>query len=257
MTRHETLLGKTALVTGSSRGIGRAIALKLADLGADVAINYVMRDRAAEEVADTVRALGRRALVVRGDVSKADELAGLFDRVKAEWGSLDIYINNAIDVASFGPIRRLRADAWRHTIDSHVTTFLLGSQHAAKLMEGRTGVIVALSSLGSRGYIPGYAPIGVGKAAIEALTRYLAVELGPSGIRVNTVSAGPIDTESLRQFSTFAQMKAASTELAPGRRMGEPDDVADVVAFLCTERARWIYGQTVIVDGGLSLLSAH
>lgn len=253
----DPLNGRTALVTGGSRGIGRAIALKLADLGADVAVNYVMRERAAAEVVAEITALGRRAFAVQGDVSKPDQLAGLFTRAREAWGGLDIYINNAIDVASFGPVIRLRAEAWRHTIDSHVTTFLLASQHAAKLMEGRAGVIVALSSLGSRGYIPGYAPIGVGKAAIEALTRYLAVEFGPRGIRVNTVSAGPIDTDSLRQFSTYAQMKAASTDLAPGRRMGTPEDVADVVAFLCTDRARWIYGQTLIVDGGLSLLGSH
>lgn len=251
------LAGKTALVTGSSRGIGRAIALKLADLGADVAVNYVMRESAAAEVVGEIQKRGRRAFAVQADVSKADQLTAVFARLKAEWGGLDIYINNAIDVASFGPVLRLRAEAWRHTIDSHVTTFLLGAQQAAKLMEGRRGVIVALSSLGSRSYIPGYAPIGVGKAAIEALTRYLAVELGPKGVRVNTVSAGPIDTESLRVFSTFAQMKQASTELAPGRRMGEPEDVADVVGFLCTDQARWIYGQTVIVDGGMSLLSGH
>jgi NAD(P)-dependent dehydrogenase (short-subunit alcohol dehydrogenase family) len=194
---------------------------------------------------------------VRADVSKADELGRMFDRIADEWGGLDIYVNNAIDVASFGPVLRLRADAWRHTIDSHVTTFLLASQRAARLMVGRMGAIVALSSLGSTGYIPGYAPIGVGKAAIEALTRYLAVELGPSGIRVNTVSAGPIETDGLRQFAAFAQMKAASIEWAPGRRMGTPEDVADVVAFLCTDAARWIYGQTVIVDGGLSLLSTR
>ena len=251
------LSGRTALVTGSSRGIGRAIALKLADLGADVAVNYVMRESAANEVVAEVQRRGRRGIAVQADVSKTDQLNALFGRVKTEWNGLDIYVNNAIDVASFGPVLRLRADAWRHTIDSHVTTFLLASQQAAKLMEGRRGVIVALSSLGSRGYIPGYAPIGVGKAAIESLTRYLAVELGPRGVRVNTVSAGPIDTDSLRVFSTFEQMKAASSELAPGRRMGEPDDVADVVGFLCTDQARWIYGQTVIVDGGMSLLSAH
>jgi 3-oxoacyl-[acyl-carrier protein] reductase/7-alpha-hydroxysteroid dehydrogenase len=251
------LQGRTALVTGSSRGIGRAIALKLGAMGADVVVNYVTRERDAEDVVAKLQAMGRRAFAVRANVSKHDDLAALFDRVKTEWGGLDIYINSAIDVASFGPVTRLRAEAWRHTIDSHVTTFLVASQHAAKLMKGRPhgGVIVALSSLGSRGYIPGYAPIGVGKAAIEALTRYLAVELGPGGVRVNTVSAGPIDTDALRQFSTYGQMKAASTDMAPGRRMGTPEDVADVVGFLCTEDARWIYGQTLIVDGGLSLLS--
>jgi 3-oxoacyl-[acyl-carrier protein] reductase/7-alpha-hydroxysteroid dehydrogenase len=124
-------------------------------------------------------------------------------------------------------------------------------------MKDRAGVILALSSLGSRSYVPGYAPIGVGKAAIEALTRYLAMELGPNGIRVNTVSAGPIDTDSLRAFTTYDQMKDASIRLSPARRMGQPDDVADVVGFLCTDGARWITGQTLIVDGGFSLLSAH
>lgn len=252
-----TLEGRTALVTGSSRGIGRAIALKLGECGADVAVNYVTRDRDAGDVVDRLRAMGRRAFSMRADVSRLDELGGLFDRVAAEWQTLDIYVNNAIDVASFGPVTRLRPDAWRHTIDSHVTTFLVASQRAAKLMKGRQGVIVALSSLGARSYVPGYAPIGVGKAAIEALTRYLAMELGPDGIRVNTVSAGPIDTDSLRRFSTFEQMKEASIRHSPGRRMGTPEDVADVVAFLCTEAARWIYGQTLIVDGGFSLLSAH
>src|SRR5207244_4019203 len=110
---------------------------------------------------------GRRAFAVRADVSNQAELNGLFDSVEGEWNRLDIYINNAIDVASFGPVMRLRAVAWRHTIDSHVTTYLLASQRAAKLMEGRPGVIVGLSSLGARHYVPDYAPIGVGKAAIE------------------------------------------------------------------------------------------
>jgi NAD(P)-dependent dehydrogenase (short-subunit alcohol dehydrogenase family) len=249
------LKGKTALVTGSSRGIGRAIAIKLGELGADVAVNYVTQEKRAQEVVQALQAMGRRAFPARADVSRLDELGSLFDRVAAEWGALDIYVNNAIDVASFGPISRLRPDAWRHTLDSHVTTFLVGAQRAAKLMAGRTGSIVALSSLGSRGCIPGYAPIGVGKAAIESLTRYLAVEFGPLGIRVNTVSGGPIDTDGLRQFASYEQMKEASTRLAPGRRIGQPEDVAEVVAFLCTEGARWIYGQTLVVDGGFSLLS--
>src|SRR5262249_43529957 len=153
---------------------------------------------------------GRRAFAAQADVSKLEELGRLFDRIADEWGGLDIYVNNAIDVASFGPVARLRPDGWRHTIDSHVTTFLVGAQRAAKLMQGRAGAIVALSSLGARTYVPGYAAVGVGKAAIEALTRYLAVEFGPQGIRVNTVSAGPIDTDSLRRFSTFDQMQDAS-----------------------------------------------
>lgn len=251
------LAGKIALVTGSSRGIGRSIALKLGALGADVAVHYVTRDREAARVVADLKALGRRAFAMRADVSNLEELGTLFDRTAGELGGLDIYVNNAIDVASFGPVTRLRPDAFRHTLDSHATTFLVGAQRAAKLMQGRAGTIVGLSSLGARTYIPGYAAIGVGKAAVEALTRYLAVELGPAGIRVNTVSAGPIDTDGLRQFASYEEMKDASIRRLPGRRMGQPDDVADVVAFLCSDDARWIYGQTLIVDGGLSLLNGH
>src|SRR5437763_2703619 len=121
------LSGKTALVTGSSRGIGRAIAIKLGELGADVAVNYVTRQKEAQVVVDRLQGLGRRAFAMRADVSNLDELGAMFDRISSEWGGLDIYVNNAIDVASFGPITRLRPDAWRHTIDSHVTTFLVGS----------------------------------------------------------------------------------------------------------------------------------
>jgi len=251
------LQGRSALVTGSSRGIGRAIALKLGRAGANVAVNFVTREREAQQVVDELAALGRRSFAMRADVSQQNQLEALFDRIAKEWNRLDIYVNNAIDVASFGPVMRLRMESWRHTLDSHVTTFLLGAQRAARLMQGGEGVIVGISSLGSRAYVKDYAPIGVGKAAIEALTRYLAMELGPVGIRVNTVSAGPIDTDSLRQFKTFDQMKDASIRFSPARRMGEPDDVADVVAFLCSEDARWIYGQTLIVDGGFSLLGGH
>jgi len=252
-----TLAGRTALVTGSSRGIGRAIALKLGQQGADVAVNFVTSDRDAQQVVEDLQALGRRAFAVRADVSNPRDLDALFDAVGSAWNGLDVYVNNAIDVAAFGPVLRLRPDAWRHTIDSHVTTFMVAAQRAVKLMTGRQGAIVALSSLGARQYVPGYAPIGVGKAAIEALTRYLAAELGPSGIRVNAVSAGPIDTNSLRQFADFERMRDVSVRCAPGRRIGMPDDVADVVAFLCSDSARWIYGQTLVVDGGLSLLSAQ
>src|SRR5262249_15526886 len=156
--------------------------------GADVVVNYVTREDDARKVVEELRSRGRRALAVRADVSNLQELAAMFDRVATEWSVLDIYVNNAIDVASFGPVTRLLPESWRHTIDSHVTPFLVGAQRAAKMMSKRGGTIVALSSLGARTYIPGYTPIGVGKAAVEALTRYLAVELGPEGIRVNAVS---------------------------------------------------------------------
>lgn len=251
------LTGKMALVTGSSRGIGRAIACALAASGADVAVNYVTQKAAADEVVAEIRGYGRRSFAVRADISDARQLKALFAQLSSEWGALDIYVNNAIDVAAFGPVLRMRVDAWQHTIDSHSTTLLLAAQEATRLMKGRAGAIVALSSLGSRTCFRHYAAVGVGKAAVETLTRYLAVELAPLGIRVNAVSAGPIDTDALRKQAHFDQLVAASCRSLPARRMGTPADVADVVTFLCDDRARWIYGQTVVADGGLALLAGQ
>ena len=249
------LKGKRALVTGSSRGIGRAIALALADEGADVAINYVEQRHAACEVVEALLSRRRRSFAVQADVSDARQIEGLFDRCRDEWGGLDIYVNNAIDVTSFGPVLEQRVDPWTHTLNSHVTTLLLSAQHAARLMRGHSGAIVAMSSIGSSHFIPGYAAVGVGKAAIEALTRYLAVELGREGVRVNTVSAGPIDTDALRAFPNYSTIADWCRRHLPMRRLGVPEDVAAVVAFLCTDEARWICGQTLVVDGGRSLLA--
>jgi NAD(P)-dependent dehydrogenase (short-subunit alcohol dehydrogenase family) len=250
------LSDKTALVTGSSRGIGKAVALSLAASGANIVVNYVTQERDAQDVVSQIHALGSRAIAVRADVSRPDQLQALFTRVEQEWGSLDIYINNAIDVAAFGPIARMKVEPWRHTIESHATTLLLAAQCAARLMRGRSGVIVTLSSLGSHRCFDGYAAVGVGKAAVEALTRYLAVEFGPLGIRVNAVSAGPIDTDALRGSHNIAVIEETSCRL-PSGRIGTPEDVAGVVAFLCSDEARWMYGQTLIADGGLSILSPY
>jgi enoyl-[acyl-carrier protein] reductase III len=252
-----SLEGKLALVTGGSRGIGRSIACRLAASGADVVVNFVAHPDAAAEVVTHIQALGRRAFAAKADVSDEAQMNALFDRVAHEWGALDIYVNNAIDVAAFGPVVKFKTDAWRHTIDSHVTTFLIGAQRAAQLMAGRGGTIVALSSLGSRTCIPGYAAVGVGKAAVEALTRYLAAELASAGIRVNAVSAGPIETDALRFQPHFQTIVSQSKKVVPAGRIGVPADVSEVVAFLCDDGARWIFGQTIVADGGMSLLSGQ
>ncbi|MHB8735171.1 MAG: SDR family oxidoreductase [Terriglobales bacterium] len=251
------LNGKTALVTGAARGIGRAIALKLAQNGADVLINYVTSEDRATALAAEIFALGRRAEIIAADAIKPEGIEKMFGVVRERFGHLDIFINNAIDVATFGPVMRQKRDAWEHTINDNTTALLLSAQQSAKLMKGRRGKIVSLSSLGSTYYIPGYAAIGVTKAATEALTRYLAVELGKDGINVNTVSAGPIETDALKLFSTFASMKEACEKISPAGRIGTPEDVAEVVAFLCSDAANWIYGQTLIADGGLSLMSVR
>lgn len=249
------LSGKIALVTGSARGIGKAIALKLAEQGADVVVNYVTSEEPAKQLVEQIRALGRRAALVCADAQGAEGIGKIFEVVKSEFGALDIFINNAIDVATFGPALRQKQDAWEHTVNRNTTALLLSTQKAVPLMKGRRGKVISLSSLGSQFYIPNYAPIGVTKAATEALTRYLAVELGKHGINVNAVSGGPIDTDALKLFSTYDQMKNACETMSPAGRIGTPEDLAEVVAFLASDAANWIYGQTIIADGGLSLLS--
>ncbi len=251
------LNGKVALVTGVARGIGKAIALRLGRYGADVVINYVTSDDAARALAEELRGLGRRAEILQADAISPEGIGKMFDFVKVEFGHLDIFVNNAIDVATFGPVLRQKKDAWEHTVERNTTALLLSAQKAVPLMKGRRGKILSLSSLGSQYYIPGYAAIGVTKASTEALSRYLAVELGREGINVNTLSAGPIDTDALRLFATYGQMKEACEKLSPAGRIGTPEDVAEVAAFLCSDAAHWIYGQTVIADGGLSLMSVR
>jgi enoyl-[acyl-carrier protein] reductase III len=246
--------GKVALVTGSARGIGRAIALKLAEQGADVIVNYITSHAAAEELVAEIKKKGPRSIAVKADVGKTEEIRSLFDAIRSTFGGLDILINNAIDVAAFGPTMRLRVDAWRHTAIGQATTLLLCAQESAKLMKGRGGKIVSITSLGSQRYIPGYAPIGVAKAAVEALTRYLGVELARENINVNAICGGPIETDGLKLFGNFEQIKQTSISRTPAGRLGTVDDIADVVVFFCSDAARWICGQTIVVDGGLSLI---
>lgn len=249
------LSGKVALVTGAARGIGRAIALRLAQGGADVVVNYVTSEDAAHKLVEEMRALGRRAEAVNADAISSEGIAKLFSAVQTHFGALDIFVNNAIDVATYGPVTRQRIEGWDHTVTGNTNALLLSAQKAAPLMKGRRGKILSLSSLGSQHYIPGYASIGVTKAATEALIRYMAVELGRQGINCNTLSGGPIDTDALKLFANYAQMKDACEKLSPAGRIGTPQDLAEVAAFLCSDAANWIYGQTIIADGGLSLLS--
>lgn len=248
---------RVALVTGAARGIGRAIARRLAGDGASVLINFATSHAAAAALAEELRGWGVKAETVGADAASPTGVAAIFAAIERGFGRLDIYINNAIDVAASGPALKMRAAGWEHTVDTNSTAFLTMAQRAAKLMQGRPGRIVSISSLGSQYYIPNYAPIGVAKAAAEALTRYLAVEMGPLGINVNAVSAGPVETDALHLYPNYEQMKETAAAISPARRMGTPEDVAAVVAFLCSDAAGWITGQTIIADGGLSLLSVR
>ena len=247
------LKGKVALVTGSSRGIGRAIALKLAREGVDVIVNFFRRREAAEQTAKDIEKLGVTSKVIKANVGDPEKINEMFDIITSSFGRLDIFINNA---ASGLPRSALELDtkAWQWTMDINARALLLCAQRAVKLMEGRGGKIVAVSSLGSSLVLPGYVAIGVSKATLEALTRYLAIELAPKNICVNTVAASLVPTETGMLYARGGQQGGDSPlPTTPAGRLVSAEDIANVVAFLCCEEAFMIRGQTIVVDGGTSL----
>ncbi|MCK4263155.1 MAG: enoyl-[acyl-carrier-protein] reductase FabL [Dehalococcoidia bacterium] len=246
-----SLEGKLALITGSGRGIGRATALKLASLGCDIVVNFFRRREAAEKTAEEIRALGVKSEVIKANVGDAAKIDEMFDMIGDRFGYLDILVSNAASGVG-RPIVDVDVKAWDWTMDINAKAFLLCAQRAAKLMEGRAGKMVSISSLGSSFVWPTYAVVGVSKAALEALTRYLAIEMAPRGICVNAVSASAVNTEALKFYIKEGLVKDMK-QTTPAGRMVTPEDVANVVAFLCSEDAFMVRGQTVIVDGGTSV----
>jgi len=253
MSRFEN---KISLITGSSRGIGRALALTLARDGAAIVVNYV---RNADLAADTVREiekLGSRAIAVQANMETVEEIDRLFDRVQAEFGRLDYFVSNAA-ASSFKKIVDLKAHNLDRSFDLNVRAFVLGAQRAVKLMSGG-GRIAVLSSYGSSRAYPTYANLGSNKAAIEAFVRYMAVEFAPYNVNVNAVNGGLIDTESCAYFyERVPGMAPIDSVLAkiPKGRMGTAQEVADAIAFLLGPESEYITGQTIAVDGGLNVIA--
>jgi enoyl-[acyl-carrier protein] reductase III len=250
-----SLANKVALVTGSSRGIGRAIALELARQGADIVVHYLRKKSAAATVVAEINALGRRAIAIRANLAEAGHIEAMFDRIEAEFGRCDIFVGNA---ASGTPrdIMAVTDKHWDWTMDVNARSILRCVQRAAPLMERESwGRVVNITSPGSTRVLPHYGAIGLSKATIEALTRYLAADLAPRGIVVNAVSPGLVNTDAVTAFPVDLQ---ATFEYARSRtptgRLVTPDDVARVVALLCSETAAMIVGQTILVDGVYSLL---
>ncbi|HUS84383.1 MAG TPA: enoyl-[acyl-carrier-protein] reductase FabL [Anaerolineales bacterium] len=247
---------KVALVTGSGRGIGRAIALRLAAEGADIVVNFFRNREPAEATAEEIRNLGRKAVVIKANVGDLEDLKNLFASAEETFGGLDIFISNAASGYN-RPALKQKPKGWEWTMNINARSLLFGAQHATRLMQKRGGgSIVSLSSPGASHVIPDYVVVGASKAAIETLTRYLAVELGPLGISVNAVSPGVVRTDALEHFDAAQDdsvIKRVST-ITPAGRLVTPEDVADLVAFLCSEDATMIRGQTIVIDGGFMLL---
>lgn len=249
---------KIALITGSGRGIGKAIALHFAEQGADVVINYFRNRDPAEETADLVRQMGRKALVARANMGGLDAVNGMFDQVQEELGGLDYYIHSAASGYN-RPAMAQKPKGWEWTMNINARSLLFAAQRAADMMLARGGgAIVSLSSMGGqRVMMPEYSVVGVSKAAIETLTRYLGAELASKNIIVNAVAPGIIRTDALEKFDMVREGGEAFYEhmidKTPLGRLGTPEEVAEIVAFLCTPAARLIVGQTIVMDGGHSL----
>jgi len=247
--------GKVALITGSGRGIGRAIALQFARLGADVVVNFFRNRKPAEETASLIEQMGRRAVVVKANVGDLDDLDRLFTTAEAEFGGLDFFIHNAASGYN-RPVMEQKPKGWEWTMNINARALLFAAQKAVPLMQRRGGgAIVSISSPGSIRVLPEYVVVGASKAALEALTRYLAVELAPYDIVVNAVSPGVVLTDALKHFTVLRQSDAIEKARAatPAGRLATPEDIAQVVAFLCSPGAAMIRGQVIVVDGGYLL----
>jgi len=247
--------GKVALVTGSGRGIGRAIAWRFAQEGADVIIHFFRNRSSADEIAGRIRDLGRKALVVKAHLGDIEGIKTLFHAIEESFGYLDILICNAASGYN-RKVMEQRPKGWDWTMNINARSALFCAQQAVPLMEKRGGgYIVNISSPGSFRVMPEYVVVGASKAALEAITRYLAVELSPHGIVVNAVSPGVIETDALKHFNLLKDEKIIPqvAKATPAGRIATPEDVAGIVAFLCTPEAEMIRGQVIIADGGFTL----
>ena len=250
----QPLQNKVALITGASRGIGRAIAIRLASMGAHIVVNYVRNEEAAAEVVKTLSQHGVRAFPFRANVGDPQALEELVQATLQEFGSIDVLVHNAA-LGAFKPVHKLKLNQWELSMDVNTTALFLLAQKVVPSMERKGGGhILAISSLGAHRFIPNYGAIGISKAAIEILVKYLAVELAPKKIRVNCVSGGLVETDAVKSFPRYEELKKEIIEKTPAGRIGQPEDLADIVGFLVSGDSNWIYGQTIVADGGLSLL---
>jgi NAD(P)-dependent dehydrogenase (short-subunit alcohol dehydrogenase family) len=243
------LENKRALVTGASKGVGKGIALELARQGAWVAVNYHSDAAGAEATVKEIAAAGGRAFAVRADVGLKQDVDEMFDRTLAEFGGLDILVNNA-GIQTWKPLLELTEEEWDRVLDVNLKGCFLCTQRAARAMkDAGGGSIVNIGSGCNKWPFPNLVNYTASKGGIEQFTKVAAVELGPYRIRVNCVAPGAIEIERTKQEA--GDYAGTWSKLTPMRRIGLPSDVAVAVAFLCEDRAEFITGQTIWVDGGL------
>jgi enoyl-[acyl-carrier protein] reductase III len=257
-----SLKGKFALITGSSRGIGRGIALKLAEQGAKVAVHYFQNQAAAEDTLSKIRERGSDGFIVQADVRRPQDISHMFTRVGEEFGALDIFVNNARgEVSTFyrSPLE-ITLDCWESAIDSQAKAFLVGVQEASQLLRQNGRILAITYAPGGRfGSWQPWVAMGAAKSAMESLCRYFAVALASRGITVNALSPGWIEDSVLNTLPEAVQTSIRNWHeygWTPMGRLGTPGDIGNAVSLLCSEEAGWITGQLIAVDGGASLMDA-
>jgi enoyl-[acyl-carrier protein] reductase III len=251
------LSGRVALVTGGSRGIGKACALRLAEAGADLVLNYVVNRQAAMAVADEVSEMGRQVLVVKADVSEQDDIRSMMDGVKEHFGRLDILVSNAA-TGGFRPLLAATGRNFQAAYNTNVLALLYLVQAALPLMQRKEGElrskVITLSSHGSNIALPAYGLIGSSKAALESLVRHLTLEIGGRGININVVKSGLVDTDSTRKLpNADAIFEGRKDRAMMGDRMLNASDVADAVLFLSSPLSDLVQGEVLTVDGGAAI----
>ncbi|HEV3024976.1 MAG TPA: SDR family oxidoreductase, partial [Pirellulales bacterium] len=247
--------GKVALITGASRGIGRACAQRLAEAGADIVVNYVTSTEGARQTVEEVQRLGRRAVAIKADVTEQDDVSEMIDYVKQSFGRLDIVVSNAA-TGGFRPVMAASAKNFEAAMNTNVRALMYLVQSALPLLEKSPGraKIVALSSHGSFIALPMYGLIGASKAALESMVRHLTLEIGDRGINLNIVLAGLVETDSTRRIPNSEQIFAARRQKSmTGERMLAVKDVADAVLYLASPLSDMVQGATLIVDGGAAI----
>ncbi|WP_187646854.1 enoyl-ACP reductase [Nitrosophilus labii] len=251
--------GKTLVISGGTRGIGKAIVERFAKEGVNIAFTYNSNEELASGIAKDIQERYHiKAKAYKLNILEPDEYKAVFKKIDEDFERVDFFISNAIIsgrpvVGGFAPFMRLKPKGLNNIYTATVLAFVVGAQEAAKRMQKiGGGVIISMSSTGNIVYTPNYAGHGSSKAAVETMVKYAAAELGEYNIRVNAVSGGPIDTDALKAFPNYEEVKAETIKRASIKRLGKPEDLAGACYFLCSDEAGWITGQTIIVDGGSS-----